>query len=72
MSSEFWTIKVSVDSHNGSTQPYNNLENECTLSMKQKLINYGFWFATEGVNNCIDAKSIGLYLHSIAEDYLPQ
>lgn len=72
MTSEFCTIKVSVDSHNGSTQPCNNLENECALSMKQKLINYGFWFAAEGVNNGIDAKLVGLYLYSIPEYYLPQ
>lgn len=39
--------------------------------MKQKLINYGFWFATEGVNNCTDAKHIGPYLRSIPEEHLP-
>lgn len=72
MTSEFCTIKMSVDGHNGSTHPCNNLENECALSVKQKLINYAFWFATESVDNCIDAKPIGLCLHSIPEDYLPQ
>lgn len=61
MTSEFCTIKASVDSHSGITQPCNNLEKECVLSIKQKLIDYGFWFATEGVSNCIDVEPIGLY-----------
>lgn len=60
---------MSTDNHNGSTQPCNSLENERALSMKQKWINDGFWFATEGVNNCTDAKPSGLYLHGIPEDY---
>lgn len=40
--------------------------------MKHKGIDGGFWFATERLNNCIDAKPIALYLHSIPEDSCPQ
>lgn len=68
MTSKSHTSKIFFDSFNDRAQTCNNLENGCALSMKQKLINDGFWFVTEDVNNCVEAKPIALYLHSIPED----